>query len=754
MLPIVEESAVSFSGSNEDLSSGDEALSPRSRDRKRKRSNQKISCELCKARKVKCDRAEPACTWCARHNRECVYKERQKPGLKSAYGLELEAKINRLDALLQILGRRVEDHIVKDHIIPPSSTSTSPAFSQPLTTFTPYDNPIDTPNISAASYPKPPSSEAAWKSPEIQDFSRPAEMVTPGRASVQSFMSVSMPDTVTRPESTGHMANGNLLNGTGSSTDTDLPPNDMLYTLVDLYFKHVNTWCPILDRKATFGTFFGSTSLPEPDRILLHAIVATTLRFCKDPRLKPETRKRYHDASKHEVELYGLDHISVEALKALVILALDVLGASNGPRGWNLLALIARNIIHLDLCVESNVFLSAVGTPATGSLRRVALSQPTSWIEDEGRRRLCWMVYILDRYATVATTFDFMLNDQEMNRALPCRYDLFSKNEAVETRSFDWADQTQPESTLNKPENLGSFSYHCEVLRILSRIHMFLREPLDVTAMTDVQRWRTTYRALDGELNTWLHGLPGEYGKISQLCHSDPASRVANWIMLHAAFVTSVIRLHSCAAYPTSRSPIFMPSHYAMQRCLSAVESLRDIAQDVLDTKGLDLLGPPFAFSLWSSARLLLVHAATMECEVDPKIHFFVSTLRHMGQYWEVADNYSKILTRVVQEGQSGSMTFTAMRKCSYDLSRLASSKRRTVLEPQSTRVTTLNELEYIDVFDFFNYPRVPDVIVTTPTRSGMLSDTQDIGSLTCIRTDFVAPTPESDWLRFQPPYE
>ena len=39
--------------------------------------------------------------------------------------------------------------------------------------------------------------------------------------------------------------------------DTDLPPYDLLYTLVDLYFKHVNTWCPILDRKATFDTIFG-----------------------------------------------------------------------------------------------------------------------------------------------------------------------------------------------------------------------------------------------------------------------------------------------------------------------------------------------------------------------------------------------------------------------------------------------------------------------------------------------------------------
>jgi hypothetical protein len=217
---------------------------------------------------------------------------------------------------------------------------------------------------------------------------------------------------------------------------------------------------------------------------------------------------------------------------------------------------------------------------------------------------------------------------------------------------------------VDKPENLGSFSYHCEVLGILSRIHRFLHQPLDITRHSDIQHWRERYRELDAELNHWLQNLPGEYGKISQLCHSDPGSRISNWIMLHAAFVTSVIRLHSSAAYPTIESPVFTASYHAIQRCLGAVESLREIAQDVMNTGMLALLGHPFAFALWVSARLLVVHAATMECEVDSKILFFISTLEQMGQHWRVAGNYARILEDVVQEGSSGSgRTFTAMRR-------------------------------------------------------------------------------------------
>jgi ubiquinone biosynthesis protein UbiJ len=78
----------------------------------------------------------------------------------------------------------------------------------------------------------------------------------------------------------------------------------------------------------------------------------------------------------------------------------------------------------------------------------------------------------------------------------------------------------------------------------------------------------------------------------------------------------------------------------------------------------LALLGHPFAFALWVSARLLLVHAATMECEVDTKIAFFISTLEQMGQQWQVAREYARILNDVLQEGSTGAgRTFTAMRR-------------------------------------------------------------------------------------------
>lgn len=36
-----------------------------------------------------------------------------------------------------------------------------------------------------------------------------------------------------------------------TNADMNFPPYDLLYALVDLYFKHINSWCPILHRKTT-----------------------------------------------------------------------------------------------------------------------------------------------------------------------------------------------------------------------------------------------------------------------------------------------------------------------------------------------------------------------------------------------------------------------------------------------------------------------------------------------------------------------
>lgn len=322
--------------------------------------------------------------------------------------------------------------------------------------------------------------------------------------------------------------------------DLDLPPYDLLYALVDLYFDHINSWCPILHRRSTLDTFFGPSPLEEADRMVLYAIVATTLRFSSDSRLNEQSRKRYHDSSKQKVLLYGLENSSVKALQALVILALDLVGSSNGPPGWKLLALITRSVVQLGLAVESKSSLIAPLYPSIYTLRAVTLSEPDSWIEDEGRRRLFWMVYLLDRYSTIATAFNFALDDKDIDRKLPCKDEFYIKNQPVVTRQFNGS--TDRPDYVSNAENVGSFGLYVEILGILSRIHIFLKRPVDIGSLSDVEEWQATYRKLDSELTSWEFNLPAEYAyeNSSRVFNGTKQGRAlhSDWVQLHATYQT------------------------------------------------------------------------------------------------------------------------------------------------------------------------------------------------------------------------
>ena len=151
-------------------------------------------------------------------------------------------------------------------------------------------------------------------------------------------------------------------------------------------------------------------------------------------------------------------------------------------------------------------------------------------------------------------------------------------------------------------------------------------------------------------------------------------------------------------------------------------------------------LGPPYAWSLWVSARVLLVHGSTVDHRVSPTIQLLVETLREMGQFWKVADRYASLLQRVLDEYHeserapgmetpSSVKILADMRRTAFDLDALISRQpRHNVVMGQGApyagfgatnnhrtpvRTPAPTDLEYLDVFDFFNMPRLPPSVGT-----------------------------------------
>lgn len=498
---------------------------------------------------MKCDRGQPSCGWCSRNGAICEYKERKKPGLRAGYGRELEQRLDRLEDILRSHSQILESSFTNNSNSLPNDHETP----QSMSAFRPNDS-CHIPQAETALFLQKPSQFPSGS--QSMDFANQMPPTPTTMSSVHGgdmFHQQAMqqqshphnhPHSIQPPQAPEFYSTSQpplespSLNITQTQTQTDLssdhalPPYDLLYALVDLYFKYVNNWCPILHRRSTLDSLFGPSTLDEADRILLHAIVATTLRFSTDQRLTEERRRHYHDISKQRVLLYGLENSSVKALQALVILALDLVGSSNGPPGWNLLALITRSVVQLGLAVETTSFSVSPHYPSIYTLRAMVLPEADNWIEEESRRRLFWMVYLLDRYATIATAFEFALDEKEIDRKLPCRDDLWNKNQPVQTRWFRTSERT--EYDIDKPENLGAFSYYIEILGILSRIHKFLKKPVDISALSDVEQWQGEYRELDNMLTSWKFNLPGDYGNMAKLFQPGGNKSInCGWVMLH-----------------------------------------------------------------------------------------------------------------------------------------------------------------------------------------------------------------------------
>ena len=133
------------------------------------------------------------------------------------------------------------------------------------------------------------------------------------------------------------------------------------------------------------------------------------------------------------------------------------------------------------------------------------------------------MVYLLNRYASMATASEFALNETEIDRTLPCKDDHWKNNLPVQTKRLHTGQR--PESDINNPESLGTFSYYIEILNILSRIHNFLKLPINMHALLDVENWHEKYREFDRMLASWNISLAREYNTVHKV-HQPEGSKL------------------------------------------------------------------------------------------------------------------------------------------------------------------------------------------------------------------------------------
>ncbi|TEA18605.1 putative transcriptional regulatory protein [Colletotrichum sidae] len=627
------------------------------------------SCQGCRRRKLRCSRDQPTCSHCKRLDSPCVYDlKKNKPGIKPGAVESLNRRVEVLEnALLQ------RTHENRGHF--PSAHGHATSAGEPAES----QNVVGILSLLARELHKLNSGAKASTSAETPEGIADHAVISPTTSSSSRRHTVDGLEIVSHPHNqprkrrrVDSCGNPNIdlafpLEDLESIT-TSLPSPDLLEDVINIHFNLIQPWIPILHETQFRRRVHDPEQLPRLV-VVLHAMVVAALRFVDNPetRLSAQEVERQMSRSRNVVILNAMDHLSVENLQALIIVAFNDIGNGDASRAWSIVGSLTRTVEYLQLSVESD---HRDKEPLLKPLP--SIPPPQNWTEEEERRRVFWNIFNLDRFCSVTTGWNTSLTSDDVHRRLPADGGLWHKEESVITPYFGIWDRSaakignsiaflpahypSPEQAADIPPRtpvaahpskgpntvdmttVGAFAYCIEATESLSRVTTyFLQQKINFRDRQEVGSWLTRFKELDLRLVHWKMFLPQKWkdSNISRqpaLINMDP-----NLTLAHVTHNTSMILLHQRIAYPESHwsNIVKLPSFCSAETCQVAAVETATITQKYLKyTPENCPATSQFAFCVFISARVLLVHWRYYEADLIPEFWLLVEGLEEMAKRW------------------------------------------------------------------------------------------------------------------------
>lgn len=437
------------------------------------------ACQSCRKRKSRCSKQQP-CRQCERLHIECVYDERQRPGLKTG---AIEALTQRLTNLEQMfLGQALL--FQKTIGSAPNDTAQSEAADDDEEPLQAQVARLKRQCLDTAALNGMSGAQASDLSPTATQVSALPEAAN------------DRPNTLT---AYGYSADG-------SATNLLLPPDEIVHELVEWYFENVHRWIPILHYRR-FKDRLESAEERAEIRIILLAITSLCLRFRQSSGICDEAGKAMSIRYRHAVILRSMEGFSVESVQALVILAFDIVGTGQGPSTWSIIGSMARTVEHLRLNTEPVSDDFASYDKNNFLIRRMTFLQPAkTWVEEEERRRVFWSVFMIDRFCSVATGWNNSVTGADVRRRLPCEGIIWRKEMPVQTPFFGGSAENKVSTPISEPfpsdgedgEFLGGFAFCIQATDTLNLVtNFFLKRDIRFEGPQQVRMWLLRFKELD-----------------------------------------------------------------------------------------------------------------------------------------------------------------------------------------------------------------------------------------------------------------
>ncbi|KAJ6198930.1 hypothetical protein J3E72DRAFT_415404, partial [Bipolaris maydis] len=595
----------------------------------------------------------PACVSCKQRKlpSECVYQPKNKPGLKPGAVEALTRRVALLERILldekgQVRARYVdEDAPTKGqaivHETPPTSTSTSTTITTTEAAFRVHEQP-----------------QPSKPTPEQRYVEAPRESA-PGVPKEESMA----PNPLKRRRHTP-VPESWLFPFADVDIAQHLPSQPLLEKLVDFFCISFHHWIPYI-HKARLQKRVRQGSQDPGHVLVLHALVAVALRHMEPSVLFLDSDQIHQqiNISRMIVETHAMRNVTIESLQALIFLVFDLLNDGQPQRAWPLIGSLTRTIDYLQLTTEPSLLHSR------SLMAPVRLVKPSNdWTELEERRRLFWIIFLLDRFCSASTGWNTSLTAEDVHRRLPADGGYFTREEPVTTPYFgiwnkaaarigrslanvpaqyneddpgtDLPPGASPNSTNSyiDASKLGAFAYCVEATESLSQVTtFFLQQRINWQDKEHAVSWLTRFKELDLRLVQWKMFLPPRWKDSNISADRAVVDMDPNLTLAHITHNTSMILLHHPIGYPPKEWNDFvaLPKECSAQTCELAAVETSNIVNKFLTHTPIPFVNVQFSFCAFVAAKALLFgHQATRR-PLQPEFNRLVHDLWEMATRWQ-----------------------------------------------------------------------------------------------------------------------
>jgi hypothetical protein len=341
--------------------------------------------------------------------------------------------------------------------------------------------------------------------------------------------------------------------------------------------------------------------------------------------------------------------------------------------------MLTRAIDYLQLTTEPSVL------QVSSLMKPVRLVHPsTDCTQLEERRRLFWVIFLLDRFCSISTGWNTSLTADDVHRRLPADGGYFTREEPVTTPYFGIWNKTAARigrSLANVPaqyneddpgeiasgaspisansfidaSKLGAFAYCVEATESLSQVTtFFLQQRINWKDKEHAINWLTRFKELDLRLVHWKIFLPSKWKDSDISSDRTTVNMDPNLTLAHITHNASMILLHHPIAFPPRgwRNYVALPRECSAQTCELAAIETSNITNKFLAHTAIPFVNAQFAFCTFVAAKALLFDHQAMRRPLRPEFQRLVRDLWDMCDRWTGSNRAAyRIQTRMNQAG-------------------------------------------------------------------------------------------------------